>query len=125
MLQAQMNEIRDFIRATDHLNQALDSLRQAGTQTYLPMGLLARANLYRVSGEINKAQHDLDEAMVIAERGSMGLHQADCHLEYARLYLALGEKDKARESLQKAKNIIDKLGYHLRDRDVKELEGQL
>ena len=125
LLQAQHEGSRDFIKATDHLNQAVDGLRQAGTQHHLPRGLLARAELYRVSGEFNKARHDLDEALVIAERGSMGLHQADCHLEYARLHLAMGEKDKAGESLLKAKTMIDKLGYHLRDKDVKEIEGQL
>jgi hypothetical protein len=65
------------------------------------------------------------EALVIAERGSMGLHQAVCHLEYARLHLVMGEKGKARESLLKAKTMIDKLGYHLRDKDVKDIEGQL
>lgn len=125
LLQAQQDGTRDLTKAADHLNQAVDGLRQAGTQHHLPLGLLARAELYRVSGEFNKARHDLDEAMVIAERGSMGLHLADCHLKYARLHLAMGEKDKARENLLKAKNMIDKLGYHLRDKDVKDIEGQL
>ncbi len=120
LLQAEKDRSGDFIKVTDHLNKAVDGLRQAGNQPYLPRGLLARAELYRVSGEFDKAKHDLDEAIVIAERGSMGLHQADCHIGYAQLHLAIGEKDKARESLSKAKIMIDKLGYHLRDRDVKE-----
>jgi tetratricopeptide (TPR) repeat protein len=125
LLQAQHDGSRDYMRAADHLNQAVDGLRQAGIQQYLPRGLLARAELFQVSGEFNKARHDLDEAMVIAERGSMGLHQADCHLESARLYLAMAEKGKARESLDIAKKMIEKMGYHLRDKDVTEIEGQL
>jgi len=125
LLQAQHDDSHDFNRAADHLNQAVDGLRHAGSQPDLPRGLLARAELYLVSGEFNKARHDLDEAMVIAERGSMGLHQADCHLKYARLHLAMADKDKAQESLFKAKNMIDRLGFHLRDKDVKEIEGQL
>ncbi len=125
LLQAQQDGSRDFSKAADHLNQAVDGLRKAGTQPFIPQALLARADLYRVSNDFDKALHDLDEAMVIAERGSMGLHQADCHLEYARLHLAMGDKDKARECLSKAKNMIDKLSYHLRDKDVKEIEGQL
>jgi len=125
LLKAQKDVSCDLIRATEHLNQAVDGLRQAGTQTYLPRGLLARAELYRESEEFNKAQHDLDEAMVIAERGSMGLHQADCHLEYARLHLAMEEKGKARVSLDIAKKMIEKMGYHLRDKDVIEIEGRL
>ena len=75
--------------------------------------------------DFKKAQHDVDEAMSIATRGGMRLHEADCHLEYARLHLAMGEKEKARESLAKAKEMIQEMGYHRRDKEVKELEKQL
>ena len=71
----------------------------------LPRGLLARAEFYRVTGALDKAQKDLDEAFSIATRGGMGLHLADCHLEYARLYLAHGEKDQdARAPRNRQKN---------------------
>jgi hypothetical protein len=63
--------------------------------------------------------------MTIAERGEMGLHQADCHLEYARLYLAMGDEDKAREHLAIARKMIEQMGYHRRDNEVKELEAML
>jgi tetratricopeptide (TPR) repeat protein len=125
MQKTQQNGSRDFVMATEHLNEAVEGLRQAGTQHHLPRGLLARAELYRVSGEFTKAWHDLDETMVIAERGSMGLHQVDCHLEYTRLHLAIGEKGKGRERLDIAKKMIEKMVYHLRDNDVTEIEGQL
>ena len=67
----------------------------------------------------------MDEAFTIASRGGMGLHLADCHLEYARLALARGEKDKAREHWGTAKDSIEKMGYHRRDREVEELEESL
>ena len=63
--------------------------------------------------------------MNLAERCSMDLYQADCHLEYARLFLAMGEKGRARMNLDTAKKMIEKMGYHLRDKDVTEIEGQL
>lgn len=63
--------------------------------------------------------------MSIAKRGSMGLHQADCHLEYARLCQAEGKKEKAREHLRTAKEMIERMGYHLRDEEVEELEREL
>lgn len=63
--------------------------------------------------------------MTIAERGSMGLHCADCHLGYARLYLVIGDKGKARENVTKVKEMIGKTGYHRRDGEVKEIEEQL
>ena len=63
--------------------------------------------------------------MSIAERGGMGLFQADGHLEYARLYLAMGEKSEAREHFATAKGMIGDMGYHRRDGAVAELEAQL
>ena len=116
-----------------YLNRAVDGLRQAGQQQVIPLGLLARAELYRVTGDLKKAQKDLDEAFTIATRGGMGLHLANCHLEYARLYLAYLRfgmtpeqlKQKAREHWQIAKDSIEKMGYHRRDKEVQELEEQL
>jgi tetratricopeptide (TPR) repeat protein len=116
---------QDFTQAKEHLNQAVDGLRQAGQQDHLPSGLLARAELYRVQDEFDRAQRDLDEAMTIAERGEMGLHQADCHLEYARLYLAMGKKEDARKCLDIAREMIEQMGYHRRDREVRDLEDVL
>ena len=136
------------------LNHAMDGLRQAGTQDHLPRGLLARAEYYRVTGDLNKSQKDLDEAFSIATRGGMGLFLADCHLEYARLFMSLrgaqsatkqppgdmiipnnGEiasgsalamtYEKVREHLKTAKEMIAKMGYHRRDKEVEELEKLL
>jgi len=125
LLQALQEGSQDFTQAAEHLNKAVDGLRQAGIQDVVPRGLLARAELYRVKGEFDKAQHDIEEAMTIAERGEMGLHQVDCHLEYARLYLAMREEDRAREHLAIARKMIVQMGYHRRDPEVKELEAML
>ena len=124
-LQVLQEGTQDFTQAAEHLNQAVDGLRQAGTQHHVPRGLLARAELYRVQGEFERAQHDIEEAMTIAERGEMGLHQADCHLEYARLYLAMVDEDRAREHLTIARKMIEQMEYHRRDPEVKELEAVL
>lgn len=125
LLQAQVEKTHDFRKATDHLNQAMEGLREWESQEYIPLGLLARAELYRVRGDFNLANDDLHEIMNIAERCNMGIYQADCHLEYARFYLSMGEKGKARERLDTAKKMIEKMGYHLRDNDVTEIEGRL
>jgi len=47
--------------ATEHLNAAVDGLRQSGNQDDLPRGLLARAALRRVTGDPHGAAHDLAE----------------------------------------------------------------
>jgi hypothetical protein len=110
---------------TAHLQQTVDGLRQAGQQQELPRGLMARAELYRIQGDFAQARRDLDEAMTIATRGEMGLHQADDHLEYARLYLAMGNETMARQGLATARVMVTRMGYHRRDAEVQELEGQL
>ena len=63
--------------------------------------------------------------MAIAERGGMGLHKADCHLEYANLYLTKNDMVKALENLDIAKKMIEKMGYHRRDCAISELESML
>jgi tetratricopeptide (TPR) repeat protein len=125
LLQTQQEGMDDFSQAVAHLDQAVDGLRQAGRQDHLPGGLLARAELRRVTGSLDRARADLEEALSIATRGGMRLYEADCHLEYARLHLACGEKGKARQSLAKAKEMIEDTGYHRRDREVAELEEML
>jgi tetratricopeptide (TPR) repeat protein len=123
LLSGQQAGTIDLVQAEVYLEQAVDGLRQAGMQQYLPLALLARAQLHRARGESERAERDLGEAMTIATRGGMGLHQADCHLEYARLYLAMDEKSKAQESLAAAREMIGRMGYHRRDGEVEALEG--
>jgi hypothetical protein len=79
----------------------------------------------RAPGSLDRARADLEEALSIATRGGMRLHKADCHLEYARLHLACGEREKARQSLAQAKEMIEDMGYHRRDGEVAELEEML
>jgi tetratricopeptide (TPR) repeat protein len=124
LLKAQA-ENSGFTQADEHLDQAVVGLRRAGAQEFIIGGLLARASLHRIKGDFDDAKRDVDEAFAIADRGGMGLHLADCHLEYARLYLAMGEKDKAKTNLTTAKDMITRIGYHRRDKEVQELEKQL
>lgn len=123
--QTQAEGTGDFAQAERYLNQAVAGLREAGKHEFIVCGLLARAELWQMKREFKRAQADLDEAMRIATRSSMRLYEADCHLECARLHLAQGEKDKAREHWATAKGMIEKLGYHRRDKDVAVIAEQL
>jgi ATP/maltotriose-dependent transcriptional regulator MalT len=100
-------------------------LRQVGYLYYLPLGLLARAELRRVTGDYQRARTDLDEAQRLAERSGMRLHLTDCHLERARLCLARGNPTLAREHWATAKAMIEQIGYHRRDRDLEEIAQEL
>jgi len=135
--------IFDFIKAAKYLDQAVDGLRKAGQQDYLPRGLLARAELYRYSNELDKAREDLDEAFEIADRSGMRLYICDILLECSRLIMAMREAGKkpdakqidpgsplaifdaanhpleaARKHIDKAKELIEQTGYHRRDPEI-------
>lgn len=125
MLEAVTENTRDYGKAADFLNQAVDGLREAGTQDHIPRGLLARAELNRYQRSWKKAWADLEESAEIAERGQMNLYLADCELEAARLCLAQGRGSDAREHWKEAKDRIEKMGYHRRDPEVMLIQAEL
>jgi len=120
LLQA-LAEDGDFGPSQQHLDEAVAGLRRAGQQDYLVLGVLARAELFRHLSDFVKARRDLDEAMSVATRGGMRQHEADCHLEYARLLLAMGESDEARQHFVKARDMVEEMGYARRQPDIDEL----
>jgi len=101
--------------ARQHLTDAVDWLRNSGNQDYIARGLLSRAWLRFLEGDADGARTDLDEACQIAERGPMRLQMADIHLHHARFF-----RDK--ESLAKARKLIEQCGYHRRDEEIADAE---
>ena len=104
----------DPCRAPRHY--AVDGLRRAGYQQYLPLGLLSRAWLRFLEGKRTgpeSAQSDLDEAWEIAERGPMKLFMADIHLHRARLFFREAEYPwgSPAADLAAAREPIEKCGY--------------
>jgi tetratricopeptide (TPR) repeat protein len=115
----------EFARSAEHLVRAVEGLRQAAQELYVPSGLLARATLRRLKEDLPGAAADLNEALEIAERGSMRLHECDAHLEWARLCLQEGDTEAARKHLATARKIVDETGYGRREREVGWLERKL
>lgn len=115
----------DLRAATEHLDEAVDGLRQAGEVTHIPRGLLARARLRLVQRDNLHARADLDEALLLATRCGMRLHEADAHLGFVRLHLAEGKKDDTRASLERARKLVEETGYHRRDGELAELAAAL
>jgi tetratricopeptide (TPR) repeat protein len=104
------------------LERAVDGLRRAGQEQYLPNGLLARAALRRFRADFTGAAADLAEALEIAERGRMRLHECDAHLEGARLCRDQGGLDATRRHLARARELVNETGYERREREVVWLE---
>ncbi|MEM6838763.1 MAG: ATP-binding protein [Cyanobacteria bacterium P01_C01_bin.120] len=103
-------------QATHYLNQSVSLLRQAGQQQYLPLGLLARAQVWRVQSGVTsgvtaaecleRAHRDLTEVEQIAGRSKMLTHQIEAALERCRLALTVDGQAQARAKLDEAKALV-------------------
>jgi len=122
MLDSQQSEL---VEARENIDRAVYLLRHGGQIDRLMYGLLTRAAFYRQNKDFDSSLRDLSEVLRIASGSGMGLHLADYHLEFAHLKLGQAEKEMALEHLVKAKEMINRMGYHLRDKEVAELEAQL
>ena len=113
--------------AQQHLDQAVDGLRDSGYQYYLPLGLLAHAELHRQQGDYQEAEKVLKEVFEIADRSEMQLHLCDYHLGMAKLLQtrtdqALDQNQPAiTHHLQTAKEIIRQTHYHRRLPELNQL----
>ncbi|MCB0519945.1 MAG: hypothetical protein H6577_20305 [Lewinellaceae bacterium] len=112
------------------LNEALDGLRNSGSFSDLPLGLLARAAYHRLTQNYPAALEDLEEVLDIAEPSGMRLHLTDYHLEMARLCLAMSEEQpeklaEAKEHTELAAQLVEDTGYHRRDGELAELKKAL
>ena len=119
------NRIAGLSKAAEPLDRAVAGLRRAGREDYLPSGLLARAALRRFLSDFPGAAADLTEALEIAERGPMRLHECDAHLEWARLCRDQGDLAAARRHVARARVLVKATGYGRREREVGWLEGTL
>ncbi len=112
------------------LDQAVQRLRDVGDIEFIARGLLARAAYYRVSGDYNRAERDLQGADGVASRAGMRLIQADSWLESARLYLARNVLDgthigDAEAALGKAMEAINDTHYLRRNLDLTLLRAEV
>jgi tetratricopeptide (TPR) repeat protein len=112
-----------FAKAAEHLDHAVEGLRRAGTEDHLPRGLLFRCALRRLRGDLGGAEVDVSEALEIAERGSMRVHECDAHLEWARLCRECGDRAGQQVHVARARKLVEETGYGRRGREVGWLEG--
>ena len=141
---------RDNAHATvAALDEAIEGVRAAERNDYVPCVLLARDAFRRAIGDWGGAKNDLNEAKEIAESGLMRLYWCDCALEGARLALTRREalaplnglvepsppppvlpdptaaaalREEARNQLDVARKLIAECGYHRRDEELDELD---
>ncbi|MCP4112889.1 MAG: hypothetical protein GY749_46420 [Desulfobacteraceae bacterium] len=137
--------IKELTLSREKLNRVVGDIKGTGDQETLPLGLLARSALYRSQEDFFRAWKDLDETLVIAERGSMRLYLADYHLEASRLLKdQLSAKNyqisvnsepvtitrqemltQLKNHFETAKQMVNEMGYHRRDKELESIEHEL
>jgi len=133
----------DRKNAGEHLEKAVEGLRKAGAQDFLPRGFLYRSGFFRMERDFSRAMRDLEEAWEIVERGGMKLFVCDIHIESCRFLLSLIEENalqilkdispespftifkdsenflsSAKSHLETASKLIEETGYHRRDSEI-------
>jgi tetratricopeptide (TPR) repeat protein len=115
----------DLALAGKSICLAVEELRDIGQQMFMPLGLLARAELHRTGGQFDEAIRDLQLVRhMCADRrpeDQMRLHLAECHMEWCRTELARDNLHAARQSLAKAAELVESTGYVRRERAIAEL----
>lgn len=140
----------DVSEEEQFLHRAVDDLREAGQQQYLPPGIYALAALYRYKQQFVLSWEDLEEAREIAVYGGMKLYLADYYLEACRnvscqlaahsgegrekgLFVVEegervelteeGMKARFRGFLREAERLVGEMGYYRRDGEIEELKA--
>jgi hypothetical protein len=70
---------------------------------------------------VNDAFTDLNEALNYAVEGGYRIYEADIRVALAWAYLANGEKEKAKQSAQRALQMSQEMGYHWGKVDAEEM----
>jgi tetratricopeptide (TPR) repeat protein len=104
--------------ARQRLNTAVDWLRSSGYNDNLCVSLLARASLFRMTGDLASAEEDLNEVLDMANRSGFRLVVTDCLLERARLALVQRQVRTALQLIGEAKDLIQATGYKRRIPDL-------
>jgi adenosylhomocysteine nucleosidase len=77
------------------------------------------------TGAHEDARRDFTEALTLAARVGLRLHEADAHLGLARLALTENDRAVARDHLARARALIDVTRYHRRDAELGVLDAEL
>jgi tetratricopeptide (TPR) repeat protein len=110
--------------ARAHYDSALKIARSISNRDVLIEALLARGRFYAKvaaqTSEVSKTSEvsveqaftDLNEALNYAVEGGYRIYEADIRAALGWAYLANGEKEKAKESAQRALQMSQEMGYH-------------
>jgi len=117
--------LNEFTKAENYFTQAIQGIQKANKLHHAPPFYLYRANFYFTQNQLDPALADLNSAWEIIERCGMKLYAVDYLLIHGRYSLATDDFDTALNHYIEAKQLIDEIGYHLRDAELDLFAAQL
>ncbi len=122
------------VQPRQDLTEAIEFFEQTGTRTWIPQLLHQRAMLSEREGDSQAAEHDLQQAVAIAEdvigdgasgdvRDGFGRDIRETYKDLIRLLLAAGREDDALEVAERARLVGRRAAGHRRP--LRELAGAL
>ncbi len=121
--------------ARAHYESALKIARGISDRRCLIEALLAHGRFYAKvafqtsevskTSEVSQAFTDLNEALNYSVEGGYRIYEADIRVALGWAYLANGEKEKAKQSAQRALQMSQEMGYHWGKVDGEEVMKEL
>jgi hypothetical protein len=100
--------------ARSRMDDACSRLQQIGHSEMILRGLLASAELHRLSGELDLAKAVVTELLESAGDGQMKLLEADAQIQLAHVEATAGHMDTARVHLDISRGMVQAFGYNRR-----------
>lgn len=116
----------DYSSARLHYETALKIARSISNREVLIQALLARGRwLAKHMKDANAAFSDLNEALGYCVESGYRIYEADVRVALGWAYIANGEKEKARQSAERAMQMSNEMGYHWGKVDAEEVLGAI
>jgi len=108
--------------AVQYYNESLAVAQRTSSLPILIEGLLARGLFFgRYYGDAATALSDLRDALGYAVKSRFRIYEADTRIALAWAHLAIGEKEKAKQSAERALQMSNEMGYHWGKVDAEEV----
>lgn len=112
----------DFVSAQGHYELAIKIARSISIRHALIEALLARGRFFaKHMKDANAAFSDLNEALGYCVESGYRIYEADVRVALAWAYLANGEREKARQSAERALQMSNEMGYYWGKVDAEEV----
>jgi tetratricopeptide (TPR) repeat protein len=109
------------VLASLYYEKALKLARSIQQRDVLIQALLAHGRFLAKTSDVSQAFSDLNEALAYCVESGYRIYEADVRVALCWAYLATNEKQKAKDSAERAKQMSNEIGYYWGKVDAEEV----